>query len=43
MIRLRQELDRDTKDRRAELQRSERRLEQKEENLDRKIENISRK
>ena len=43
VIRLRQELDRDTKDRRAELQRSERRLEQKEENLDRKIENISRK
>ena len=41
--RLRQELDRDTKERRNELQRSERRLEQKEENLDRKIESISRK
>ncbi len=41
--RLRQELDRDTKERRSELQRSERRLEQKEENIDRKLENISRK
>ena len=41
--RLRQELDRDTKERRGEIQRSERRLEQKEENLDKKIENISRK
>ena len=41
--RLRQELDRDTKDRRAELQRTERRLEQKEENLDKKTDNISRK
>lgn len=41
--RLRQELDRDTKDRRAELQRTERRLEQKEENLDRKLESISRR
>ncbi|MBR4400897.1 MAG: ribonuclease Y [Synergistes sp.] len=43
ILKLRQELDRDTKERRAELQRSERRLEQKEENLDRKIENISRR
>lgn len=41
--RLRQELDRDTKERRGELQRAERRLEQKEENLDKKLENISRK
>lgn len=41
--RLRQELDRDTKERRGEIQRSERRLEQKEENLDKKIENIRRK
>ena len=41
--RLRQELDRDTMERRGELQRAERRLEQKEENLDRKLENISRK
>lgn len=41
--RLRQELDRDTKERRAELQRTERRLEQKEENLDKKTDNISRK
>lgn len=41
--RLRQELDRDTKDRRGEIQRSERRLEQKEENLDKKIDNVGRK
>ena len=41
--RLRQELDRDTKERRGELQRTERRLEQKEENLDKKLENIGRK
>lgn len=41
--RLRQDFDRDVKERRSELQRSERKLEQKEENLDRKIENISRK
>jgi ribonuclease Y len=41
--RLRQELDKEVKERRNELQRSERRLEQKEENLDRKTENISRK
>ena len=43
ILKLRQDLDRDTKERRAELQRSERRLEQKEENLDRKIENVSRR
>lgn len=41
--RLRQELDRDTRDRRSELQRSERRLEQKEENLDKKLDSISRR
>jgi len=40
---LRLELDRDTKERRAEQQRTEHRLEQKEENLDKKIDNISRK
>jgi len=43
IYRLRQEFDRETKDRRAEIQRSERRLEQKEENLDKKLENVSRK
>ncbi|MDO4988068.1 MAG: ribonuclease Y [Synergistes sp.] len=41
--RLRQELDRETKERRNELQRSERRLEQREEALDKKIENASRR
>lgn len=41
--RLRQEADRDIKERRNEVQRSERRLEQKEENLDKKIDNISHK
>lgn len=41
--RLRQELDRDIKDRRGELQRQERRIVQKEENLDRKLESLEKK
>lgn len=41
--RLRSEFDRDTKDRRNELTRTERRLEQKEENLDKKIESATRR
>jgi len=41
--RLRNELDRDTKERRAEIQRMERRLLQKEENMDRKILTVERK
>ena len=40
--RLRQELDRDTKDRRSELQRQERRIVQKEENLDRKLDSLEK-
>lgn len=40
---LRVELDRDTKERRTELQRLERRLVQKEENLDRKIDSLEKK
>ena len=41
--RLRQELDRDTRDRRNELQRQERRIVQKEENLDRKMDSLEKK
>lgn len=41
--RLRQELDRDTRERRGELQRQERRLVQKEENLDRKLDSLEKK
>ena len=41
--RLRQELDRETKDRRSELQRQERRLVSKEENLDRKMDSLEKK
>ncbi|MBE6098045.1 MAG: ribonuclease Y [Schwartzia succinivorans] len=41
--RLRQDLDRDTKDRRNELSRQERRLVQKEENLDRKMDLLEKK
>ncbi|MFO8192324.1 MAG: ribonuclease Y [Bacillota bacterium] len=41
--RLRTELDKETKERRSELQRLERRLMQKEESLDRKINNIEKK
>jgi len=40
---LRIELDRETKERRSELQRLERRLVQKEENLDRKIDSLEKK
>lgn len=40
---LRAEMERETKDRRSDLQRQERRLVQKEENLDRKIESFERK
>ena len=41
--RLRSELERETKERRSELQRLERRLMQKEENLDRKIDSLEKK
>ena len=41
--RMRQELDRDTRDRRGELQRQEKRLVQKEENLDRKLDALEKK
>lgn len=41
--RLRQELDRETRDRRNELQRQERRLVSKEENLDRKLDSLEKK
>lgn len=40
---LRSELERETKERRAELQRLERRLMQKEENLDRKVDSLEKK
>lgn len=43
IFRLRQEVDKETKERRGELQRTERKLEQKEENLDRKIEQATRR
>ncbi len=43
ILRLRTDLERETKERRNELARSERRLEQKEENLDRKAEGLGRK
>ncbi len=41
--RLRQELDKETKERRAEFQRQERRIIQKEENLDRKLDSLEKK
>ncbi len=41
--RLRQELDKDTRERRSEIQRHERRVVQKEENLDRKIDALEKK
>jgi ribonuclease Y len=41
--RLRQELDRDTKERWSEISRQERRVVQKEENLDRKLESVKKK
>ncbi len=40
-FRLRQEIEREGKERRAELQRAERRFEQKEENLDKKLDRIA--
>ena len=40
---LRNELERETKERRSELQRLERRLMQKEENLDRKVDSLEKK
>jgi ribonuclease Y len=43
VLRLRQDLDRETKERRAELTRAEHRLEQKEENLDRKMESLGKR
>lgn len=42
-IRTKNELDREMKERRAEIQRNERRIEQKESNLDRKIEAIEKR
>ena len=42
-IRSKNELDKEIKDRRAEMQRNERRIQQKEENIDRKTEAIERK
>ena len=41
--RLRQDAERDIKERRNELQRAERKIEQKEENLDRKLDKVSHK
>lgn len=41
--RLRQELDKETRERRSEIQRQERRLVQKEENLDRKMDSMEKK
>jgi ribonuclease Y len=43
VLHLRQDAEKEIKERRSELQRAERRLEQKEENLDRKIENLQKK
>lgn len=43
IFKLRQDAEKEIKERRGELQRSERRLEQKEENYDRKLEKISQK
>ncbi len=42
-IRVKNDLDKEVKERRAELQRSERRIVQKEENLDRKLETIEKR
>ena len=42
-IKTKNELDREIKDRRAEIQRNERRVEQKEANLDKKLESIERR
>ncbi len=43
IFRIRQEADKDIKERKSELQRAERKLEQKEENLDRKLDKVSHK
>ncbi|GHS98903.1 ribonuclease Y [Synergistales bacterium] len=43
VFKLRQDADRDIKERRGEIQRTERKLEQKEENLDRKLEKVGHK
>ncbi|GHS86020.1 ribonuclease Y [Synergistales bacterium] len=43
VFKLRQDADRDIKERRGEIQRQERKLEQKEENLDRKLEKVGHK
>ena len=43
ILRLRQDAERDIKERRNELQRAERKIEQKEENLDRKLDRVSHK
>ena len=42
-IRVKNDLDKEVKERRAEIQRSERRVVQKEENLDKKLESIERR
>ena len=43
IFKLRQDAERDIKERRGELQRAERKIEQKEENLDRKLDKVSHK
>jgi ribonuclease Y len=43
VLHLRQDAEKEVKERRSELQRAERRLEQKEENLDKKVENLQKK
>ncbi|MFP4481416.1 MAG: ribonuclease Y [Thermovirgaceae bacterium] len=43
ILHLRQDAEKEVKERRGELQRAERRLEQKEENLDKKLENLQKK
>ena len=42
-IRVKNDLDKEVKERRAEIQRSERRIVQKEENLDKKLESIEKR
>ncbi len=43
VFQMRQEAEKEAKDRRSELQRAERRLEQKEENLDKKLDRVSKR
>jgi len=43
ILHLRQDAEKEVKERRSELQRAERRLEQKEENLDKKLENLQKR